>query len=238
MKNKTIIFLVSTLVLFLASATMTAQLQVEDNTKIKIGNRNASLHLSKTGRYGEATSKTFGSGETGLIIEYGVSESSGMYLDGQNITLWSPGDDQLIRVFDEDNMTEKAFMNNLGTWVTSSDSIHKEEVEQIISALEKVKLIKGVSYHYKNDSTKENDYKKQTNNKQRDFGFIAQELEKVYPELVYTNEFGHKFINYNGLIPVLTAALNEQQTEIDILKGEMEALRKQVEALIKTNKKE
>ena len=45
---------------------------------------------------------------------------------------------------------------------------------------------------------------------------IAQEVEKIFPELVTTNE--NKTVNYNGLIGVLIEAIREQQKQIDDLK--------------------
>ena len=56
-------------------------------------------------------------------------------------------------------------------------------------------------------------------NKKR-FGLMADEVEKIFPELVTThhNEKNYKSIDYIGLIPVLMNALIEQQKEIDHLK--------------------
>jgi len=56
-------------------------------------------------------------------------------------------------------------------------------------------------------------------NKKR-FGLMADEVEKIFPELVTThrNEKKYKSIDYIGLIPVLMNALIEQQKEIDHLK--------------------
>jgi len=47
-------------------------------------------------------------------------------------------------------------------------------------------------------------------------GFIAQEFEKVIPELVFTNEVdGYKGINYPEVTAVLTEAIKEQQKIIE-----------------------
>jgi hypothetical protein len=47
-------------------------------------------------------------------------------------------------------------------------------------------------------------------------GVIAQEIEKVLPELVHGDDT--KTVNYNGLIGLLIECVKEQQKEIDILK--------------------
>lgn len=49
-------------------------------------------------------------------------------------------------------------------------------------------------------------------------GFIAQELEEVFPEAVYTLPNGKKAIAYSEIIPLLVEAIKEQQNEIDEMK--------------------
>lgn len=70
-------------------------------------------------------------------------------------------------------------------------------------------------------------YKKIDNTEGRlEFGFIAQDLEKIYPNLVFTDEKGYKSVNYIGLIPILTAELKNQKTEIEELKALVKTLMK------------
>jgi len=47
---------------------------------------------------------------------------------------------------------------------------------------------------------------------------LAQEVKKVFPELVKENEKGELSVNYIGLIPVLIESIKEQQKQIDELK--------------------
>lgn len=51
------------------------------------------------------------------------------------------------------------------------------------------------------------------------YGFIAQELQKFYPELVLEDEDGYLSINYIEIIPLLVQAIQELSTEVDNLKG-------------------
>lgn len=75
-------------------------------------------------------------------------------------------------------------------------------------------------------------------------GFIAQEVEQIFPELVFTNEVdGYKGVNYAEMSAVLVEAIKEQQTviekqqeEINSLKAktnEIETLKAEIEALKK-----
>jgi ribosomal protein S7 len=63
---------------------------------------------------------------------------------------------------------------------------------------------------------------KKDENKKQKIGVLAQDIEKVFPELVSESN-GVKSVNYQGLVPVLINALKEQQVEIDVLKKEQEA---------------
>jgi hypothetical protein len=55
-----------------------------------------------------------------------------------------------------------------------------------------------------------------------DIGIIAQEVEKVLPEVVSTNSKGFKSVNYSVLTVVLIEAINEQQKQIEKLMKLME----------------
>ena len=50
------------------------------------------------------------------------------------------------------------------------------------------------------------------------YGFIAQDMEKIYPELVKDSVMGFKTINYIEMIPLLVSKINSMQKEIDELK--------------------
>ena len=65
------------------------------------------------------------------------------------------------------------------------------------------------------------------------YGFIAQEIEKVIPELVTEDSNGYKAVNYIGVIPVLTQAIQEQQKEIEQLKEENQKLNNTLQELLK-----
>jgi len=55
-------------------------------------------------------------------------------------------------------------------------------------------------------------------------GFLAQEMEKIIPEVVRTSVNGTKAIAYTDLIAILVEGMKEQQSEIDSLKNEVASL--------------
>ena len=94
-----------------------------------------------------------------------------------------------------------------------SDETLKKNIEPLSSSLEKVMLLQGVSYDWKAD-----DYPEMGFTKDRQIGFIAQDVEKVFPELVKTNNNGYKGVYYVKIVPILLEAMKEQQKEISELK--------------------
>ena len=56
-------------------------------------------------------------------------------------------------------------------------------------------------------------------NKGHDIGVIAQEVEKILPEVVTTRDNGYMAVKYEKLVPLLIEAIKELSAEIDKLKG-------------------
>lgn len=92
----------------------------------------------------------------------------------------------------------------------TSDARLKKNVNAIEGALHKVMEMHGVTYNWKTDEYPERNF-----DKTLQFGLIAQELEKVIPELVDTDNEGWKSIEYSHIVPVLIEAIKEQQKIID-----------------------
>ena len=109
-----------------------------------------------------------------------------------------------------------------GTINGSSDARLKTNINTMTGALDNVLKLRGVTFNWKESS-----------NARLQYGFIAQEMEKVFPDLVGTDSNGFKTINYSGVIPVLTEAIKTQQEEIESLKSENEQLKSTLEQLLK-----
>jgi len=87
-----------------------------------------------------------------------------------------------------------------------SDKTQKTNIQTIINPLDKISELRGVSFNWK-----------ETN--EPSIGVIAQEVEKVLPELV-TEKHGVKSVNYDGLIGVLIESIKELKQEIQDLKSQ------------------
>jgi len=108
-----------------------------------------------------------------------------------------------------------------------SDIRYKRNIRPISKALEKVMDIKGVLYEWKRNEFPEKDFPEGTQ-----IGVIAQDLEKVYPELVKTDEKGYKSVDYSRLTPILVEAIKEQQQIIEHQKEEIVNLKQHLSLLM------
>jgi hypothetical protein len=88
-------------------------------------------------------------------------------------------------------------------YTSTSDISLKENVSTIENALEKVLSLRGVEY----DRVESGEHQ---------IGVIAQEVEKIIPEVVYGNEI--KSVAYANIVALLIEAIKEQQKEINELK--------------------
>ena len=97
-----------------------------------------------------------------------------------------------------------------GNVTAYSDERLKDNVVTIDNALDKVSAIRGVTYN-RND----------IEDAPRHAGVIAQEVEKVLPEVVQTDEDGIKTVAYGNMVGLLIEAIKEQQAQIDELKAKL-----------------
>jgi len=93
---------------------------------------------------------------------------------------------------------------------TQSDRRTKDNITPLNNCLNKVLKLNTYSYNLKTGANNRN------TSDNKEFGLIAQELEKVIPNLVSSSK-DIKLINYDGLIPFLIEAIKEQQKQIDVL---------------------
>jgi Chaperone of endosialidase len=103
-----------------------------------------------------------------------------------------------------------------------SDRRLKQDVQPLSDALHHLHQLRPVSYEYRqNVSPSPLPAGKQ-------LGFIAQDVERVFPECVTEDATGFKRVDYISLIPTLVAAVQEQQQQIDALQTEVAMLRREI----------
>jgi len=140
-----------------------------------------------------------------------------------------------------------------GNIVWGSDARMKENIRDISNSLGKLSLLRSVSYNFKEDDRKRSipdkllkdglDIEKinaelksvpKTNQYLLDrsfYGFLAQDVQKLFPDLVYTDSAGMMSVDYIGLIPLIVESIKEQQKIIDAQSERIAELEKGLETL-------
>ena len=177
------------------------------NTQLEILNNNdqpATLRLSSSVSDGDTVA---------AIISF-QNDAGGGGVQGR-IENVSTEDDTTVFKFYTDNTSSPSMtlfdsgnMTIAGTLTQNSDVRLKENIKPIESALDKVKQMQGVEFNKINSSTKE-------------IGVVAQEIEKIIPELVLEDKEGIKSVAYGNITAVLIEAIKEQQKQIEELKQQL-----------------
>ena len=129
----------------------------------------------------------------------------------------------------------EAFTYNINVkapaFLTTSDARYKKNVEPLESLGTMIGDLTPVSYNLdlsagSDDSSAQKASSVNTVSDRRSFGFLAQEVREIFPELVYEDENGMLSVDYNGFIPLLVdaykelkATVQEQQETIENLKS-------------------
>jgi len=93
----------------------------------------------------------------------------------------------------------------------SSDERLKDNLTPIVGALDKINQIGGYEFDWNNNSEHSG----------HDVGVIAQEIEKVLPEVVVDRDNGYKAVRYEKIVALLIEAIKQQQLQIDELKSKI-----------------
>ena len=152
------------------------------------------------------------------ILRFGTGDDVEMFFSGSDMFMdINNGEDFKIRDGNSGNATRFTFDADGGNFTATgnvtafSDERLKDNIETLDGS--KVLDMRGVSY---------------TKDGKAGSGVIAQEIEKVAPELVITNEKedGMKSVAYGNLVGYLIEAVKDQQKQIDELKLQLDGLSK------------
>jgi len=131
-----------------------------------------------------------------------------------------------------------------GTLTDVSDIRLKKNIQALENVLPRILLLMPKTYEMKTD-----EYEFMNLGEGKQFGLIAQDMEKVFPELVkkgaHPDATGNKNIEYLSvdyidMIPILIQGMKEQQQQIELLKAEnikLKDLEKKIDGLVKDNGK-
>jgi len=114
----------------------------------------------------------------------------------------------------------------VGAITACSDLRYKKDIAPIKNSLSRVMNMQAVTYNWKI-----NEFPGKHFPDALQIGFIAQDMEKIIPQLVTTDSDGYKGIDYGRLTPVLTEAIKEQQKMIESLQTKNNDLQNEVEKM-------
>ncbi len=156
---------------------------------------------------------TSGSGNVFIGLQAGYSETTGsnkLYIDncftGQTPSgsgswciqplIYGEFDNRIVKIDGSLTMVSVA---------TPSDIRYKKDIHPLESSLQKVLGLRGVTYEWDKKRVNGAGYRSG-----KQIGLIAQEVEKVLPEVVHTDDKGYKTLSYDKLAPLLIEAVKEQ----------------------------
>ncbi len=180
------------------------------------------------------------------VGELGYQDSDRLWLQGKNgtyLTASSSANDTVM-YYDPSRSDAVQFNYNVQTSgvFLQSDERFKENIEPVEDVLPSLENLKAVSYILKNENATrckeqlsslpdvtekdrkdkaffEQYYSDLAQGSER-FGFLAQNVKDVFPELVHTDKSGYMYVDYIGLIPILVQSINELRDELAEVKGE------------------
>jgi hypothetical protein len=124
---------------------------------------------------------------------------------------WYQGDTSTVNIhMDLTGSGDLTVKNDIVAYGSPSDKRLKENIKPIESALDKVSKLQGVTFDWKKSDS--------ILDIKEDIGFIAQDVQKVIPELVRENEDGMLSMRHQGIAPILLEAIKELKAEIEELK--------------------
>jgi hypothetical protein len=138
----------------------------------------------------------------------GIDTTEGFLINNEgNVVIGADSDTPTL----EYKLTVEGDIKATGTILQSSDERLKENISHIDNALDRLNSIDGTIYNLKGIP----------GNK---LGVIAQEVEKVVPEVVVSDRNRYLSVDYNGLVALLISAVNEQNSIINDLEQRISAL--------------
>ncbi len=181
-----------------------------------------------------------------VVGELGYTDSDRLWLQGKKGTYLTASNmaTDTVMYYDPLRSTAVQFNHDVQTSgvFVQSDERFKEQVEPIEDVLPSLEGLKAVSYILKNENAarcldelstmplttdKDNKdkaffeqyYSELAKGSER-YGFLAQNVKDVFPELVHSDKSGYMYVDYIGLIPILVQSINELRAELAEVKAQ------------------
>jgi hypothetical protein len=165
------------------------------------GDQSADLYL-RTATHGRGINLT-------MVPGTGAAEFRIAQFDGTSAT------DRVVVASNGDfTITAQAFKPGGGLWAMVSDARLKANVEPIVGTLDRLLMLRGVRFEYRPEVTPKAMYLPGPQ-----IGFIAQEVERVFPDWVSEGPDGYKTVGARGFEALTVEALRELRAESAAIDG-------------------
>jgi len=184
---------------------MNPALRVNDNGRVGVGTTAPGARFMVVGEAGAPTFNVLHDGASPMNPALRVNENG-------NVGIGTTAPAYRLDVDGDINSSGIIRVNGM---MVASDRRYKNTIANLANSLSIIGQLRGTTYLLNNQEVSTDEQ----------FGFIAQEVEKVLPNLVMTDHEGYKAVNYVGLIPVLTEGIKDQQNLIDVQQDEINQLK-------------
>ncbi len=114
----------------------------------------------------------------------------------------------------------------LGTQAACSDVRWKKDFVKLENSLDKILQLSGYYYKFRPEEFPDKNF-----SDTRQIGMKAQDVEKIFPELIFTDKDGYKYLDYSRLTPIFVEAIKEQQQIIIDQQNQLDRQNERIEKL-------
>ena len=193
------------------------RIYVDNAGKVGIGTNLPEALLDVNGTAQMSTGITENVHYVGGSIQHWGDSGTGLYFETDELRFYT-GNAEEMRLENDGDLHVDGDVIAYST--TVSDERLKDDIKTIDSACEKVYSLRGVEYTWNSGSRKG----------QREIGVIAQEVEKVIPEIVREKKLAlvddevYKTVDYEKLVAVLIEANKELQDRVSKLESKLDGI--------------
>lgn len=101
-----------------------------------------------------------------------------------------------------------------GSYVDTSDFRFKRDIHNLNNSLSSIRRMQGVRYYFRSDEFPNRNFATT-----EQFGFIADDIEKIEPSLITLDKEGYRHLSYSRIIPIVVEAVKEQDVQQEELKS-------------------
>lgn len=217
-----------------ATINSSGAITINSNSNNYIKNQNSSAQGTPGSFWISGVARVGNGSAAAPSLTFNSSGTTGLYRAAADVIGFSTAGSERMRIASNGNIgvgvTSPSYKIHIAGRIKSdgvsetSDVRLKKDIRPIDNALSSVMAMNGVTYLWNRQLYPERELEAT-----KQYGLIAQELEKVIPELVQTDSEGWKSIEYSHLVPILIEALKEQQKLIEKMQQVNASQQKQIE---------